>query len=241
MRGLRIVFQGLLLAAGILGGSPGAAADAAPPANWEQGVHYFLIEPPQPTGLPAGKVEVTEVFSFACPACNQFYPLADRLRTSLPAYAQMDYLAAGFRPDEDWPMFQRAFYAAESLGIDARTHDAMFDAVWKTGELAIADPRTNRLKVPPPSIQDAAAFYARAAGVQPGTFLATASSFGVDTRIRQTDQRIRDYRVDSTPTIVVNGKYRADPRSAGGAEQLVELVKWLVAREGPGQAHAATR
>ena len=31
-------------------------------------------------------------------------------------------------------MFQRAYLAAQSLGIAERTHQAMFDAVWKTGE-----------------------------------------------------------------------------------------------------------
>jgi thiol:disulfide interchange protein DsbA len=42
---------------------------------------------------------------------------------------------------------------------------------------------------------------------------------------------IAAYRVDRTPTIIVNGKYRVYTESAGGADQLVELVKWLVAKE----------
>ena len=84
-----------------------------------------------------------------------------------------------FRPDEDWPMFQRAFYAAQALGVVDKTHDAMFDAVWKTGELAISDPNTHQLKTPFPSIEDAAKFYQRVAGIKPETFLATAKSFSV--------------------------------------------------------------
>jgi len=216
-----------------------AFSSAAAATDWQQGVNYFLIEPPQPTSLGAGKIEVTEVFSYACPACNHFYPTADKLRQSLPANAELDFLPAGFRPDEDWPMFQRAYYAAQVLGIDKRTHDAMFDAVWKTGELGIADPHTGRLKVPPPNIDDAAAFYARSAGVKAEAFVAAANSFGVDTKVRQADQLIKGYRVESTPTIVVNGKYRLDVQSAGGTDQLIELVKWLVAKES-GQAGPKT-
>ena len=172
--------------------------------------------------------------SYACPACNRFYPVVDRLRAALPANVEFDFVPAAFRADEDWPMFQRAFFAAQTLGIDQRTHDAMFDAVWKTGELAVVDPGTNRLKVPPPGIKDAAAFYARVAGVKPEAFIAAANSFGVDTRIRQAEQLIRDYGVASTPTIIVNGKYRLDVQSAGGPDQVVELVKWLVAKESTG-------
>jgi thiol:disulfide interchange protein DsbA len=37
--------------------------------------------------------------------------------------------------------------------------------------------------------------------------------------------------IDRTPTIVVNGKYRITVDSAGGPDKLVDLVKWLVAKE----------
>jgi thiol:disulfide interchange protein DsbA len=179
------------------------------------------------------------VFSYACPACNSFYPTIDKLKASLPANAELDFLPASFNQAEDWPMFQRAYLAAQILGIDKRTHDAMFDAIWKTGELAIVDPRTNRLKVPTPDIQDAAAWYAKMTGVKPEAFVSAANSFGVDSRIRQSDQLVKDYRVESTPTLIVNGKYRLTPQSAGGADQVIELVNWLVARESGGASKSA--
>ena len=213
-----------------------ALMPAAQATDWEQGIHYYLIVPAQPTQVAAGKIEVTEVFSYACPACNSFYPTIDKLRASLPAIAELDFVPASFNQAEDWPMFQRAYLAAQILGIDKRTHNAMFDAIWKTGELAIVDPRSNRLKVPSPDIQDAAAWYAKTTGIKPEAFVSAANSFGVDSRIRQADQLVRDYRVESTPTLIVNGKYRVTPQSAGGPEQVVELVKWLVAKESAGGA-----
>jgi thiol:disulfide interchange protein DsbA len=206
--------------------------------SWNAGSQYFLIQPAQPSAAPAGKIEVTEVFSFACPACAHYYPLMDQLRAQLPAAAQLDFLPAAFRPDEDWPVFQRAFFAAQLLGIEQRTHDAMFDAIWKTGELAVEDPRTQRIKTPMPSIDDVARFYAHAASIKPETFLATANSFGVDVKMRQADQLIRAEQVDQTPTIVVAGKYRLTVQSAGGDARMIELVKWLVAQEsGHGAVH----
>ncbi|HEX2791831.1 MAG TPA: thiol:disulfide interchange protein DsbA/DsbL [Steroidobacteraceae bacterium] len=208
-----------------------AAVPAGAATAWVQGSNYFLLQPAQPTSVAPGKVEVTEVFSYACPACNSFYPVVDRLRSALPANAELDFVAASFRTDEDWPMFQRAFYAAQVLDIDKRTHEAMFDAVWKTGELAVFDPRTQRIKVPPPGIEDAARFYARVAGVKPETFVATANSFGVDVKMHQAEQFIRAAQVDQTPTIIVNGKYRVTLGAAGGNDQLIELVKYLVAQE----------
>ncbi|MGB6452336.1 MAG: thiol:disulfide interchange protein DsbA/DsbL [Steroidobacteraceae bacterium] len=206
-----------------------AGAQAATP--WQEGQNYFLVQPPQPTNVAPGKVEVTEVFSYACPACNQFYPVADRLRQSLPSNAEMDYVSASFNPNEDWPVFQRAYYTAKALGISAKTHDAMFNAVWKTGELAVFDLASGRLKSPAPDIDDIASFYHRAAGISKEQFLAAANSFTVSLDMRRADAFMAAAMVDSTPTIVVNGKYRLTVTSAGGYDQTIELVKWLVAKE----------
>jgi len=207
---------------------------------WKEGTNYFALKPPQPTTVPAGKVEVMEVFSYACPACNAFEPIMKQLKTSLPASAQVVYLPAAFRPDEDWPMFQRAFFAAQALGIVDKTHDAMFSAVWNTGELATMNQQTNRPKSPLPSLEDAARFYARVAGVKQADFLAAAKSFGVDAKMRMADAQIGAMQALSTPTIIINGKYRLQMQDAGGVPQLVELVKYLVAKESGATRTAAT-
>ena len=204
---------------------------AAPGATWSEGVQYVRLAPPQQTTAPSGKAEVMEVFSYGCPACNAFQPVMEKLRRSLPANAQLVYLPAAFNPAEDWPMFQRAFLAAQALGIAERTHQAMFDAVWKTGELGITVPETNRLKQPLPSIADAARFYARVAGVDPQQFLAMANSFGIDSKMRAADAQILAMRVDATPTLIVNGKYRVIRDELKSNDELIELVKYLVTKD----------
>jgi protein dithiol oxidoreductase (disulfide-forming) len=217
------------LAVAILMLPPGAPA--APAASWTEGINYVRLAPPQQTAVPAGKVELMEVFSYACPACNAFQPVMEKLRHALPN-AQLVFLPAAFNPQEDWPMFQRAYFAAQALGIAERTHQAMFDAVWKTGELGVTTPGTNRLKDPLPSIADAARFYARVAGVNPQQFAAMANSFAIDSKIRAADAQILAMHVDATPTLIVNGKYRVIRDSLQTNDQLIELVKYLVAKEG---------
>jgi thiol:disulfide interchange protein DsbA len=219
------------LALSLLGVAILLVAPAAPAATWTEGTNYVRLTPPQQTTVPAGKVEVMEVFSYACPACNAFQPVMEKLRHALPPNVQLTFLPAAFNPQEDWPMFQRAYFAAQALGIVERTHEAMFDAVWKTGELAVVTPASNRLKDPLPSITDAARFYARVGGVDPQKFLAMANSFGVDSKIRAADAQILAMHVDATPTLIVNGKYRVIRDTAQGNDQLIELVKFLVAKE----------
>ncbi|MBS0387237.1 MAG: thiol:disulfide interchange protein DsbA/DsbL [Proteobacteria bacterium] len=220
MRAVSILVTIWLLGAG--------AASAQSP--WTEGQHYFLVRPAQPTSVAAGKVEVLEVFSYACPACNHFYPAIDKLRAALPAArVQWRFLPAAWHPEEDWKVFQRAYFAALALGIADRTHDRVFDAVWKTGELATMD--GNQLKSPLPSLADVAHFYESVAKLKPGEFLAAAHSFSVDAQMREADAQIAAYQADSTPTLIINGKYRLTPRSAGDEEQFIALAKWLVGQE----------
>jgi thiol:disulfide interchange protein DsbA len=209
-----------------------AGATVVQGAAWTEGVHYFLVQPARPVSVAPGKVEVTEVFSYACPACNAFQPVMHKLRQSLPPNAVVDYLPASFNTAEDWPMFEQAFCTAQVLGIAERTHDAMFDAVWSGGELSIADLATHRIKEHLPGIEDAARFYNHQTGIPVEKFLTTAKSFVVDAKVRTDDDLVIAYGVDRTPTIIVNGKYRLHVESAGGQDRLIELVNWLVAKEG---------
>lgn len=203
--------------------------------KWVEGKNYFRVEPAQPVSTP-GKIEVLDVFSYACPACNAFQPTLDKLKAALPPEAKMAYLSAAFNTSEDWPVFQRAFLAAQSLDVAEKSHDAMYDAVWGKGTLAITDKTTGHLlpKSDQPTIEDVAKFYV-AYGVKPEDFLAVAKSFTVEAQIKRSDSEMLSYQVDSTPTLIVNGKYRVTPTSAGGAAQTIELVQYLVAKEKAGK------
>ena len=199
--------------------------------KWVEGKNYFTIEPAQPTGIP-DKIVVTEAFSYACPACNAFHTTADQLAQSLPSNAVMTYLPVSFRPDENFPLFQRAYFAAKALGVADKTYDAMFDAIWKSGELSSDDLTTGRPKPQSawPTIDDVAKFYAKY-GVDPKQFVAVANSFSINTQMKRADDMVKAYGVDSTPTIIVNGKYRFTANDAGGYAQSIELTKWLIAKE----------
>jgi len=199
--------------------------------QWVAGKHYFPIQPAVKTNAPQGMIEVAEAFSYGCPACAAFNPLAKQIQSRLPANAEFTYMPASFNEAESWPLFQRALLTAEALGIRQKTHDAMLDAVWGTGELAVVDKKTNRLKNPQPTMEQVAKFYERTAGVKAADFINTSKSFGVQTAINRTEAWLRGARIDSTPTIVVNGKYRLTVASAGGVNEMFELIDYLIAKE----------
>jgi thiol:disulfide interchange protein DsbA len=216
--------------------APAPAVPFVDNGKWVQGKNYFVIDPAQPTSHP-GKIEVTEVFSWGCPACNAFHGTADQIERSLPAGAVMSFLPAAFRPDENWVVYQRAFYAAQALGLAEKSYDAMFDGTFKTGEVSTYNLKGTGLKPKEawPTIEDIAKFYAAKFGADPKEFVAVANSFAVNTKMKRADDLIKAYGIDGTPSMVVNGKYRYGPTSAGGYAQTIELTQWLVAKEQAGK------
>ena len=205
-----------ILLAGLFATSMAFAADntETPAAAHVAGTNYFVIDPPQSTAT-GDKIEVLEVFSYACPHCAHFQPYAEQIKKSLPAGAVFNYMPAVFNPT--WEPYARAYYTAESLGILDLTHQPMFDAL-------------HRDHLPMRTIEDLATFYAQH-GVDKAKFLAASSSFEVESKLTRSRELVKAFGVDGTPSIVVNGKYRMTGQSAGGYPQLVELVDFLVKQE----------
>jgi thiol:disulfide interchange protein DsbA len=214
-----------------------AAAASAQAQNWVAGKHYSVI-PTQRTNVAPGKVEVMEVFSYGCPACNFFLPTMKKLKAALPPNAQLVYLPASWNKGENWPLFQRAYFTALQLGVAEKAHEGMFQAIWSTGELGVTEP-SGRLKKVLPSIEDTAKFYERVTGVKAAAFVNASKSFTVDLKMRQADSQIMAMQVSSTPTLVVNGKYRVNNDGGVTPDQMIELVKFLVAKESAPAAAAA--
>jgi thiol:disulfide interchange protein DsbA len=198
---------------------------------FSEGTNFDVINPPQRTTVAAGKVELMEVFSFGCPACNRFQPVIEALQQNLPATVQLVYLPASFLPAEDWVVFQRAFFTAQALGIESRTHQAIFDAVWETGELQTIDSDTHRIKSPLPSLEDVAKCYERLTGVKVDAFLTASRSPAVDAKMQAADAQIQAMQVPATPGLVVNGKYRINMESLQNQEDLFNLVSYLVDKD----------
>ncbi|RDS83246.1 thiol:disulfide interchange protein DsbA/DsbL [Dyella psychrodurans] len=194
-------------------------SDAAAPASFTDGVEYVSLPAPYHRASDSGKIEVVEVFSYACIHCAEFSPYVDELRKSLPKGVEFKLVPAPF--NDSWVPFARAYYAAKKLGIVDQTHDALFDAKFKQ-------------QYPINSMEEIANFYA-IHGANKGQFLTIANSPEVDAQIKKDLQLIQTWGVDGTPTIVVDGKYRS--YNIKDFPQLVALTKWLVQQELNAKGH----
>ena len=208
----------LLLLSGLFAASACSADGSATAAakTWTAGTDYAMIEPAQPTST-GDKIEVVEVFSYACPHCAHFQPYVDELKSKLPANAQFVLVPAVFNPA--WEPFARAFYTAQTLGLVDKTHQALFDAL-------------HRDHLPLGSLEALANFYA-GHGANSGNFLSTANSFVIDAKMSHGSDMVRAYGIEATPTLVVNGKYRvgANSQRSIGFPEMVQIALYLVQQE----------
>ncbi|QGW66541.1 thioredoxin domain-containing protein [Lysobacter soli] len=198
--------------------APAPAAEAAPPQGPAPvaGTDYVEIAGGQPSEPTGGKIEVVEVFGYTCPHCAHFEPLVEAWKAKQPADVKFVALAAPF--GGYWEPYARAFYTAQTMGVLDKTHEAVFNAIHVDKVLPVQ---------PLPTNEQIGAFYAKY-GVDGKQFASTMSSFAIEGKMKRAGQFIARSGVDSTPTMVINGKYKVTGK---GFEDTLRIADHLIAQE----------
>jgi thiol:disulfide interchange protein DsbA len=186
MRSLRFALLATALA---------ASTAFASPTDPKSGVEYVTLAQPQPVQATGKKVEVIEFFMYHCPHCNALEPQLEQWvkkqgdnivfkRVHLPSSGPND-------PEAHLRL------TLEALGKAEEFQAKVFKA-WHVDHL--------RLNT------DAAIIdWVSKNGIDRNKFLEAWNSFGVTTKLRRLPQITTDYKVDSVPTIVIDGKYQTSP------------------------------
>lgn len=189
------------------------------------GTDYVEIFGGQPWQPLDGKIEVAEMFNYICPACYAFDPSLRNWKAKQPADVRLVYVPAQFRPD--FVPYAKAFFAAESLGIEGKSHQAVYEAIHQK--------RSIPAEGVPPDEAKVAAFYTQY-GVSAEQFLNTMKSFAVSGQMNKAKQFMMRSQVESTPSLIVNGKYLVKGRTW---DDMLRITDHLVAQERAAQSSAA--
>ncbi len=202
-----------------------AALGAWPSATWAQGAKYTegkeYTRLPQPVPLTdlGRKVDVVEFFWYGCPHCNAFEPTLEPWVANLPKdQVRFRRIHVAFNALQE--IHQRLFCTLESMGLVDKLHAKVFAAFHVHHK-------------PINSVEDAVQF-ATANGVDPQKFRAAWDSFAVSTKVKQYAAAQDAYRIDSVPTLAVQGHYLTSPADAGGPQQALDVTNHLIdlARKG---------
>ena len=119
--------------------------------------------------------------------------------------------------NETTRMHARLFFTAELLGKLEELHTPIFREINMKG---------NQLN----TVDKITAFF-KDHGVSSDDFQKAFSSFAVENKLQRADFLNRRYRIESVPTVIVNGKYKTDLSMAGGEQPLFGLIGELSAHE----------
>lgn len=166
---------------------------AAPAARAQEGTTYRPVVPPRPTDSP-GKIEVIEFFSYACPHCNDFYPLLQQWQAKQGKDVVLQRVPVGFdRPA--WVNLQRAYYVLQANGDLPRLDGALFQAIHEKHEQLFDE--------------QSLATWVGSNGGSADKFASAYVSFNVNNLTVQADRLAESYAVDAVPTLAVDGRYVA--------------------------------
>lgn len=167
------------------------AALLAGGAAWaaEAGKDYTMLTPARP--VSGDRIEVLEFFFYGCPHCYALHGPLSAWEKNMSKDVALVSVPTVFRPS--WEPMANTYYALESLGQMPRLHDTLFRA-WNVDRIELVDES---------QIGDFVAQH----GVDRAKFSATYKSFAVQSKVVRAKQMLRTYVIQSTPTIVVDGKY----------------------------------
>lgn len=179
--------------------------------DYKEGEHYETLAEPVPTST-SDKIEVVEVFAYTCGHCYNFEPLIRAWKKE-----QKDDVAVVQTPamwNATMEAYARGFYTAKAMNLLDDVHMAVFTAVHQEGkQFRSAEQWADFLET---------------YGADRERVLKTFNSFGITSQVRQSDARVRGYKITGTPEMVVDGKYRVSSRMTGSHSEMLRVVDHLV-------------
>jgi protein dithiol oxidoreductase (disulfide-forming) len=185
------------------------AQDGAP----VEGKQYVRIEPPVPPAAP-GKIEVIEFFSYACPHCNAFEPTVESWAKKVPADVSFQRVPVPFLMNAE--NFMRTYYTLDTMGQVPLMQRKVFAAI-----------HVDRQFLEKPA--DIAALMTKN-GIDGAKFLDVFNSFSVATSVARAKRNAAAYKIESVPTVTVQGRYSTSPAQSGGGDQTFAVVDYLIQR-----------
>ena len=184
---------------------------------------YNVLATPQPTE-GGGKIEVVEFFWYGCPHCYHLEPILNAWIKGAPKDVVFKRVPA---MQGNWTNLASVYYTLEAMGLLDQLHGKVFDAMHKQN-INLGNERLREE-------------WLAKQGVDVARYKSVEKSFAVMSKLSRAQQLTGNYRIDSVPQIVVNGKYVVNGETAGGMiEKMMPAVDQAIAAARKEKTAAAT-
>ncbi len=207
VNGIKSLFVMATLAMSI-GLATTALAQPQPPSGGTRDV--VTLNPPQIVEND-GKVEVLEFFGYGCIHCANLEPRLEAWSKKLPADVKLKRVPVSFaiRGLDSIPLF----YTLEAMGLQEKLHQKIFDAA-NVENVILGNPATLNS-------------WLEKQGVDSKKFEQVQKSFSVQNKIARAKKMTEDYKIQATPTLIVNGRFSI--QQTAGPDKLFANIDQLIA------------
>jgi thiol:disulfide interchange protein DsbA len=179
----------------------------ASPNDPKPGVEYIVLSTPQPSQTVDKKVEVIEFFMYHCPYCHALEPTLEQWVKKQGDNIIFKRIHMPYQGPSDPEA--HLFLTLQAMGKSEEYQSRVMDAVGDIVKRKRSETLTEQ------EILDVAS---RLPGIDQAKFKDTWNSFGVMTMLdRQPGIVSNNYKINSVPTIVIDGKYVTSPGTVGEA------------------------
>ena len=183
--------------------------------KFENNKHYRTLSLAEGVASLNDEIEVIEVFAYSCNHCFNFETNIELFEKTKAQYIDFKRMPVVF--NEAYKMHARMFYTAESLGI----LDVMHNKIFKAFHLDRKQMNT-----------EAEIFELFAEeGISKIQFENRFRSFTIESKVNRAERLTRKYKIRSTPTMVVNGKYTSNGPSTRTFEDMIAVTRELALKE----------
>jgi thiol:disulfide interchange protein DsbA len=185
-----------------------ALAQPQPPSGGTRDV--VTLNPPQVVEND-GKVEVLEFFGYGCIHCANLEPRLEAWAKKQPADVKLKRVPVSFaiRGLDSIPLF----YTLEAMGLQEKLHQKIFDAA-NVENVILGNPATLNS-------------WLEKQGVDTKKFEQVQKSFSVQNKIARAKKMTEDYKIQATPTLIVNGRFSI--QQTAGPDKLFANIDQLIA------------
>ena len=183
------------------------AVDPKPGINFKKTKEVIATDSP-------GKIEVIEMFWYGCIHCYKIDPYLDNWADKLPEDVVFKKIPAV--PRKNWVPMAKAYYALETLGLDKKLHEKLFDAIHKTKTVDVG------------SEQSAINWIAVTSKKDIKDVEAAFKTFSMNAKISNSYKMFRAAGATGVPAIIIDGKYLTSSTMAGGEKNTIELIDYII-------------
>jgi len=188
-----------------------------PDNHWqfENNKHYRTLSLAENLSIEEERVEVLEVFAYSCNHCFNFETYLDQFEKSKADYIDFKKMPVVF--NDQYKIHARIYYTAESLGNLDVMHREVFKAMHLDRKSLVDENEIFKLF--------------EKQGVTRQQFFSRFRSFTVESKVNRAQRLTSKYKIRSTPTMVINGKYIANGPATRTFEDMLAVSKELAERE----------